>query len=243
MRTLLVSDIHSNLVALRAVLEDAQQRGGWDRIWNMGDIVGYGPEPSACLKRLLDEGAVSVAGNHDWASVGKVPLTDFNYVAAEANRWTSAQLKAEHRSYLESLPLTLRFDDFTLVHGSPRDPIWEYLTERADALANFALLTSAHAAIGHSHVALAFRLDPQTGECRRMTLKPGEAHVLGEGRWIINPGSVGQPRDGDARAAYALLEDDALTAHRVAYDIQATQTLMEALGLPSALAARLSFGR
>lgn len=245
MRVLLVADIHSNLTALQAVLADAQERGGFDAVWSMGDIVGYGPEPGACLDLLDQLGGISVAGNHDWACVGKVPLTEFNHIAAAANRWTARQLSKAHHNYLAGLPLTLRFGDFTLVHGSPRDPIWEYLTEREQAVENFAALTTSHAAIGHSHIALAFSLHAERNTLQRQRLTLGQTLPLRDGRWIINPGSVGQPRDGDPRAAYAVLDDAAgtVTAYRVAYDIAATQAKMHAAGLPEYLAQRLSAGR
>jgi diadenosine tetraphosphatase ApaH/serine/threonine PP2A family protein phosphatase len=245
MRALLVADIHSNRVAFHAVLEDARQRGGWDVVWSMGDIVGYGPEPGACIDLLGELGGVSVAGNHDWAVVEKVPLSEFNYLAAIANRWTAGQLSLAHRNYLTGLPLTLRFGDFTLVHGSPRDPIWEYLLDSEQALSNFAKLTTVHAAIGHSHVALAFRLEPEQGVVERLNLTDGQTLPLRDGRWIINPGSVGQPRDRDPRAAYAILDDAAgtVTAYRVAYDIAATQEKMAEAGLPTPLITRLSQGR
>ena len=245
MRVLLVADIHSNLTALQAVLADERQQGGFDAVWNMGDIVGYGPEPTACIDLLDQVGGISVAGNHDWASVGKVPLTDFNHIAAAANRWTARQLSKAHTNYLAGLPLTLQFGDFTLVHGSPRDPIWEYLIESEQAIENFAALATSHATIGHSHIALAFSLNTERNTLRRLRLTPGLTLPLRAGRWIINPGSVGQPRDGDPRAAYAVLDDAAgtVTAYRIAYDIAATQEKMRAVGLSEYLARRLSEGR
>ena len=245
MRVLLVSDIHSNLVAFRAVLEDARLRGGWDAVWHMGDIVGYGPEPSACLDLLGELGAVSVAGNHDWGVLERVPITEFNYAAALANRWTAQQLSPRQRRYLEELPLTLQFDEFTLVHGSPRDPIWEYLMEAPEAKASFEALTSRHGTMGHTHIPAAFWLEPESQVCYRLPLNPEQPLWLGSGRWLINPGSVGQPRDRDPRAAYALLDRETLsvTAHRVEYDIKATMDRTVAVGLPVYLAERLLEGR
>ncbi|MBI4497334.1 MAG: metallophosphoesterase family protein [Chloroflexi bacterium] len=245
MRALLVSDIHSNLEAFRSVLTDARARGGWDVVWCLGDIVGYGPDPGPCLDLVRDLGGISVAGNHDWAVVGKVPLSDFNPYAAAAIRWTVDQISPEQSRYLANLTTTIRCDPFTLAHGSPREPIWEYLLDPEDARDNFTLLLTLHGLVGHSHVALAFRQETVGTRPRRTALTSEEAVSLSTGRWIVNPGSVGQPRDGDPRAAYALYDDAArtITGYRVAYDIPAVLQKMAAAGLPTFLAQRLSVGR
>ena len=245
MRVLLISDVHANLVAFRAVIADAKQRGGWDAIWHMGDIVGYGPEPSACLDLLGEIGAVSVVGNHDLGVLEKVPLNQFNYAAAFANRWTAQQLSSTHRRYLEELPLTLELDEFTLVHGSPGDPVWEYLMEAPEAKASFELLASRHGTMGHTHIPAAFWLEADSHVCHRLPLSDGLSLWLGSGRWLINPGSVGQPRDRDPRAAYAILDLEAFraTAYRVEYDIKATIDRTVEVGLPIYLAERLLEGR
>ena len=240
MRTLVVSDIHSNLVALEAVLADARERGGFQRVWCLGDIVGYGPEPMACLERLWDLDAVAIVGNHDAGAVGTIGLDEFNPLAAQACEWTSHRLSAEARDYLRGLPTTVTNGAITLVHGAPRDPIWEYLVSYSQAQAAWESIESRALLVGHSHIP--FVCVEGEGMQRAM----GERRAtLAEGRLVANPGSVGQPRDGDSRAAYAVYDDadEALELRRTVYDIAATQRRMEELGLPGPLSARLSVGR
>ncbi len=268
MRIALIADIHSNLEALEAVLRDVERRGPVDAWWCLGDIVGYGPDPTACLRRVRELQALCIAGNHDWGAVGKVALTEFNRAAAEACRWNGERLGAEERSFLAELPLTvedgpatdpslrsgLPFDSlrvgspgqalFTLAHGSPRDPIWEYLLSPEQAQDCLALLRTPHGLVGHSHLPLWFGLPEGGGAVTYGSLSEEAPLRLSGGRFILNPGSVGQPRDGDPRAAYAIYESEAnaVTGYRVEYDIATVQAKVVAAGLPATLAQRLSMG-
>ena len=240
MRTLIVSDIHSNLDALDAALADAATNGGIDGVWCLGDIVGYGPEPMACLERLWDLDALAIMGNHDGGAVGLVSLETFNPVAASACRWTAGQLTEEGKRYLDGLPHTLTEGPFTLVHGTPQDPIWEYLVSYPQAQAAWNVIDTSALLVGHSH--LPFVCEDGLPLERRAV--HGQ-HVAIDGRRLaINPGSVGQPRDGDPRAAYAVYDDAAATLElrRVAYDVRATQGKMAEAGLPEPLISRLSVG-
>jgi diadenosine tetraphosphatase ApaH/serine/threonine PP2A family protein phosphatase len=242
MRYAILGDIHSNLTAFEAVLRDAGDRGGFDKIWCLGDVVGYGPDPHECIERLRQFEHVCVAGNHDWAAIGKMNTVEFNPVAARACHWTAQQLAAEDIDYLQNLPLSLCQDGFTLVHGSPREPIWEYLLSIESAQDNFAYFETAYCLVGHSHVPLIFEL---AGNRAAYRMFPEGANLkLGKKRLIINPGGVGQPRDGDPRASYALYDTEARTVYhyRVEYDIPATQKKMAERGLPMPLIMRLSVG-
>jgi len=243
MRYAILSDIHSNLAAFQAVLLDAGDRGGFDEIWCLGDVVGYGPDPVECIRLLRQYPHICIAGNHDWAAIDKVDTSDFNPDAAAAAHWTSGQLGPEEVEYLETLPLSLQRDDCTLVHGSPREPIWEYVLSVSTAAANFACFDTSFCLIGHSHVPMVFHLGLD-GVCRQGKL-PGELPLRQqEGRLIINCGGVGQPRDGDPRASYAILDTGPGIVHhfRVEYDIHATQRKMIGVGLPHRLIDRLSLG-
>ena len=244
MRYLVLSDIHSNLTAFEAVLQDAQKQGGFDRIWCLGDVVGYGPDPKECLALLREYDHVCVAGNHDWGSVEKIDISDFNPEARTACLWNGQQLSGEERKYLADLPLTLLGGAFTLVHGSPRDPIWEYLLEPWQALSSFHWFDTRYCLVGHSHVPGYFPLSADGGRCDYHML-PRELPLSGgEQRYIINPGGVGQPRDGDRRASYALYDDaQGLLVHRrVPYDISSVQQRMRKVGLPERLIIRLNYG-
>jgi diadenosine tetraphosphatase ApaH/serine/threonine PP2A family protein phosphatase len=243
MRYAILADIHSNLAALEAVISDADGRGGFDRIWCLGDVVGYGPDPHECIERLRQFEHVCIAGNHDWAAIGKMDTADFNPVAALAAHWTAQQLTAEDVDYLQKLPLSLCQENFTLVHGSPREPIWEYLLSTEAAQDNFTCFETPYCLVGHSHVSLIFELVSNKAVYRMFP--EGTNLKLGKKRIIINPGGVGQPRDGDPRASYALYDTEAQTVHhyRVEYNIPATQKKMEKRGLPRPLILRLSVGR
>ena len=244
MRYAILADIHSNLTAFEAVLGDIEERGGADQIWSLGDVVGYGPDPGECLGLLRKYEHLCVAGNHDWASVGSVGLEEFNPDAAAACRWTAGQLSVEQAEYLENLPLILRMGDFTLAHGSPREPIWEYLLSTHAAKVSFGWFQSRFCLVGHSHIPLLFEYDGDSGGCTMRELSTSEPLELGDRRLIINPGAVGQPRDGDPRAAYAIYDSDAglLWHYRVPYDVAETQQRMGRVGLPPALSARLLYG-
>jgi predicted phosphodiesterase len=266
MRCAIISDIHGNLDALEAVLADA---GPVDAIWCLGDLVGYGPEPNACVEVLRQQGALCVAGNHDWAAIGKMDTADFNPEASEAAVWTGAQLTPEHRAYLEGLPTQLtcgEAGEFTLVHGSPRDPVWEYLTHLSAARLSFAYFQTPYCLVGHTHVPLVFQHpwpDDRAGEFETLVPEPDQAIVLGPHRLIVNPGSVGQPRDGNPDAAYMIYESPpaggrtptgapagapggvqrgTLTLRRVTYPVASVQQKMRQAGLPSRLIMRLTYG-
>ncbi len=241
MRVAVVSDIHSNLTAFQAVAADF---GEVDEVWCLGDVVGYGPDPNECIALLREYPHLGVAGNHDWAAIGKVETDVFNVAAASAAAWTAQQLTDESRDYLLALPLEIDREGWRLVHGSPRDPIWEYVLEPARAEELFSLFPGRGCLIGHSHIPMIFvetpdgaeYLDPEYG---------GEPLDLEESRVIVNPGSVGQPRDDDPRASYALLDTTTglLEFRRVAYDVGAVQERMQAADLPTPLWRRLSYGR
>lgn len=241
MRYAILGDIHGNLSAFEAVLADIEAQGGAEEIWCLGDVVGYGPDPRGCIALLRQHEHVCVAGNHDWAAIGKVDIEDFNPEAARACLWTGEQLTEDDVTYLENLPLKLTRGDFTIVHGSPREPTWEYVVSTASARANFGYFDTTYCLVGHSHVPLVFELD---GEDCHVSELPAVL-ALGRNRLIVNPGGVGQPRDGDPRAAYAIYDEGqgVVYHYRVAYDIEATQRRMMEQGLPRFLVTRLSFGR
>ena len=242
MRVLIVSDIHSNIEALEAVLRHAERNGGFERIWCLGDMVGYGPDPSACLHRLREFEIVAVAGNHDFAAAGVIDAADFNGAAFTAIRWTANQIDDEDSSYLAGLPQVSMQPPFTLVHGSLRVPIAEYLTHPSQAVATLNLLTTDYCLVGHSHYPFICR--ENGGMPLFLPLPESQGVPLDAERCIINPGSVGQPRDRDVRASYAVFDEGALSVehHRVDYDRAATQAKMREAGLPQYLIDRLDLG-
>jgi diadenosine tetraphosphatase ApaH/serine/threonine PP2A family protein phosphatase len=243
MRCLILSDIHSNLEAFETVLDDA---GPTDQVWCLGDVVGYGPDPNACVELLRSLPHLCIAGNHDWATLGKLDLRDFNPDAREANLWNRQQLTPDNLAYLEDLPQTLIQGKFTLFHGSPRHPIWEYIIYASTAQINFAHFGTPFCFVGHTHTPVIFRLslDEDAATCEPLLPSLNGSLLLGPERLIINPGSVGQPRDGDPRASYAILDDETLTIeyHRVAYPIEKTQAKMMEHNLPLRLVLRLGYG-
>lgn len=243
MRILIVSDIHANLNALNSVLSDA---GHFDRIWCLGDIVGYGPDPNGCIETLRQYDLLCVAGNHDWAVLEKLDIDEFNSDARQAALWTRNQLTVNNLEWLDALPeeLPAQFGTYTIVHGSPRYPIWEYVLTPAIAFSNFDHFDTPVCFMGHTHVPVVFRHLVSERLIVAEPLVEGQALILGSERVMINPGSVGQPRDGDPRAAYALLDTETATffPFRVEYDIAATQEQMERAGLPPRLISRLSQG-
>jgi diadenosine tetraphosphatase ApaH/serine/threonine PP2A family protein phosphatase len=244
MRVVLVADVHSNLEALEAVLRHAEAAGPMDAVWAMGDLVGYGPDPHACLARLREFRLVAVAGNHDLAATGRIGIEAFNPFAAAAIRWTTRQLEEGDAAFLRGLQTVAVEGDFTLVHGSLRDPVWEYLVSADQALDQFAAQTTPYSLVGHTHLQLVFREAPDSvPEGQRFF--DGMTLSLDDGRFIANPGGVGQPRDGDPRSGYALLDTDQrlISFHRVEYDIAATQRKMVKAGLPQVLIERLARGR
>jgi diadenosine tetraphosphatase ApaH/serine/threonine PP2A family protein phosphatase len=244
MRIALISDIHSNLVALEAVLEVLP---AYDQLWCLGDTIGYGPRPNECLVHMRDRGTYVLTGNHDLACLGEVSLVDFNSLARTANEWNNRQLLPELRAYLQARPATLTIDqEATLAHASPRDPIWEYILDAETAYENMRFFTTPLCLVGHTHVPTIFALHEAEGRIEFSVAQHKQTVQLRPGsRYIFNPGSVGQPRDGDPRAAYAIWDTEAATLHfeRAGYDIATTQRQMRTAGLPAMLAERLSYGR
>ncbi len=258
MRYGLVSDIHSNLAALQSTLHAIEAQGPLDGLLCMGDIVGYGPQPNEVIQLLRQYPLFSIIGNHDLAVLDKLPLADFNRDAIDANVWTRYQLDFENIEWLEKLEPMVKFDErVTLAHGSPSEPIWEYLTTPFAAARNFLAFETQICFVGHTHLPRFFRLkedeklrmfgDGEMLESFKAEMRvpePGEVYELGQSRVIINPGSVGQPRDGDKRAAFAIYDDDEMTVAfgRAPYDINVTQQLMREAQLPARLAMRLDYG-
>lgn len=244
MRFLIVSDIHGNLAALDAVLQAAPE---YDQIWCLGDIVGYGPDPHECIGRLSALPLAAVAGNHDVVVSDHSRLSDFNPDAREAARWTCSQVSRGDVDFLARLPERIVQGSFTLVHGSPRLPVWEYILQPSVARANLPYFETSFCLTGHTHVPIiwAFTEEQDETRCRTLVLAPGEPLSLTDAtRMIINPGSVGQPRDGNPLAAYATLDTDSqtLSFHRQAYDVEETQRKMGEHHLPVRLIARLGYG-
>jgi len=244
MRYAVLSDIHGNLTAFQAVLQDIEAKGGVQCIWCLGDIVGYGPDPKECIELLRQYDHLCVAGNHDWGAIAKIDIDDFNPEAAAACCWTGRQLDRQEVDYLANLPLMVSEGDFTLVHGSPREPIWEYLVSTYIAKVSFDYFMTKFCLVGHSHVPIFFEYPASGGECLLHELMPDATINLSVNRLIINPGGLGQPRDGDPRASYAIYDSDSnvIWHYRVPYDVTITQQRMKEYGLPHRLAARLSYG-
>ena len=242
MRVAVVSDIHSNLHALEAVLA-AVDADAPDELWCLGDLVGYGPRPNECCDAVEARAAVCLAGNHDLAVRGDIELFEFSGEAAAAARWTRDVLTETARAFLSRLEPTGAAAGVALFHGSARDPVWEYVLSDDVAEATLDLAGTPLVLVGHSHAALlAVERD---GAIAGGLAEAGTELDLRAGRALLNPGSVGQPRDGDPRAAYLLLDLDAqrATFRRVEYDIERTQAEIHALGLPELLAARLAVGQ
>lgn len=239
MRIAVLSDIHANLPALEAVLAALEP---YDAIWQLGDVVGYGPQPNEVVARLAGENALGVRGNHDSAALGELPTDTFNDDARSAVEWTAGQIDAATRSWLAALPRRAEQEEFTLVHGSPRDPTWEYVTSAGVARANMSAFETRHCLVGHTHVPLVFRQSDSSLEVVRTPA--GATLTLNDRRAILNPGSVGQPRDGDPRACALVLDTEAqlLEWRRVEYPFEKVQKLMVQQGLPPRLVARLALG-
>jgi predicted phosphodiesterase len=242
MRVAVVSDIHGNLHALEAVLA-ALETERPDELWCLGDLVGYGARPNECCSAIEARASFGLAGNHDLAVRGTIDLAEFSGDAGTAAAWTRTVLSDEARAYLDRLEPQGKRADVALFHASARDPVWEYVLSDEAALATLELTEEPVVLVGHSHVALHIAYD---GYILEGGLSPeGTELDLSGGRWLLNPGSVGQPRDSDPRAAYLLLDLDALTAsfRRAEYDVERTQQEILAAGLPELLAARLSAGQ
>ena len=242
-----MSDVHANLAALEAAIRDAESGGPIDAVWSLGDCVGYGPQPAECIARLRGHAASMVAGNHERAATGAIGTEDFNPDAAAAAEWTKARLSTEDKEFLDAMPEVEHRDSFTLVHGTLRWPIWEYLYSPEAAIGHLALQETPFGLVGHTHVPMLVVEDRTSFDgCQLFRLADGEKVDLDPNmRIVLNPGSVGQPRDGDPRASYAVYDAEAMTInlHRVEYEIDATQKLMAEAGLPRWLIERLSTGR
>ncbi len=243
MRVAIVSDIHGNRHAFEAVL-DAIEASECQEMWCLGDLVGYGAEPDACVELARRYAAICLAGNHDLGVRGAIPLEEFSRGAALAARWTQGVIAPETREYLDKLEPANVEEEVGLFHASPRDPIWEYVLSPLQAELCLDAQTHRVCLIGHSHVALSFSRvngESATGQTRG----PDEQLDLTEGEWLINPGSVGQPRDGDPRAGWLELDLTAWEAvyRRTDYDIAGAAAAIRAARLPDSLAERLAFGQ
>jgi diadenosine tetraphosphatase ApaH/serine/threonine PP2A family protein phosphatase len=240
-RVAVISDVHGNRHALEAVLADVE-RAQPDELWCLGDLVGYGPRPNPCCAAVERRAAFCLSGNHDLGVLGEIDLEEFAGDAVAAARWTRGVLADGSRAFLQSLRPQGERDGVELFHASPRDPVWEYVLSPEVARVAFDLTRSPLVLVGHSHVPLAIALEDDVLDGG--LAEGGTETALGPGRRLLNPGSVGQPRDGDPRAAWLLLDREAGTAsfRRVEYDVARTQEEMRERGLPDALAERLAHG-
>ncbi len=243
MKVAVISDIHANRHAFEATLE-AVAASDAAELWCLGDLVGYGAEPDACVELAKEHTAVCLAGNHDLAVTGEIPLDEFSRGASLAAQWTRDVIEPQNLEFLEGLSPQGREGELGLYHASPRDPVWEYVLSALLAELCLDAMPSRIGLIGHSHVALSFVRppgEPTTGEARR----DGERLDLAEGEWLLNPGSVGQPRDGDPRAGWLMLDLDGMDAsfHRSDYDIAGAAAAIRAARLPDSLAERLEYGQ
>ena len=243
MRVAVISDVHGNRHALETVLESISDRGCTE-LWSLGDLVGYGADPDACVDLIRAHAQVSLAGNHDLGVSGAIALKQFSTGAALAARWTQGAIRPDTLAYLQSLESARTLASVALYHASPRDPVWEYVLSAPQADLCLDVADRRVALVGHSHVALYFARLP--GAAATGGTRSDDEHLdLGDGAWIVNPGSVGQPRDGDPRAAWLELDLSAWTAsyHRVDYDIAGAAGAIRAAGLPESLAERLQYGQ
>jgi predicted phosphodiesterase len=241
MRVLVISDIHANLTALEAVLKEAD---GVDATWCLGDIVGYGPDPNQCIARIRGlPNLVCLLGNHDAAALGKIDVDAFNAEARVSVQWMQSELSEESQAFLKDLPEKITLENITLTHGSPRNPVWEYILDLRIAQINFSFFDTPFCFIGHTHLPVIYRMVSDYAAVRMMVPAPGETVVL-KPRGLLNPGSVGQPRDRDARAAYAIFDTKTSSweYHRVAYDVASVQKRIYDANLPPRHAIRLAEG-
>lgn len=241
MRALILSDIHANLNALQAVLKDA---GQVDAVWCLGDVIGYGPDPNECISLLRDQpNVVSLLGNHDAASLGRISLDTFNQEARDAIYWTRTSLRVENSVWLTMLSESGVMENVTLAHGSPRNPLWEYLLDPVTAGVNFEFFETDVCFVGHTHLPIVFTYTGENRPARWNIPLPDQPLAL-KPRLIINPGSVGQPRDHDPRASYGILDTKANTwlPKRVVYEFKSVQSRILEYGLPDRHAVRLAEG-
>jgi diadenosine tetraphosphatase ApaH/serine/threonine PP2A family protein phosphatase len=246
LRAAVLSDIHANRQALEAVLA-AVDEAGIDEIWCLGDMVGYGADPDACTALVRERASLSLVGNHDLALLGALDISTFSEAAAAAVEWTRENVSEDTLDFLRSLEPAASRAGVGLFHASPRDPVWEYVLSTDQAEAGLDAQEERVGLIGHSHISLFFVR--ATGEAHRHAqgaqAMAGTEIELGEGEWLLNPGSVGQPRDGDPRAAWLELDTERWLAlyHRLPYDIEGAAAAIREAGLPDVLAERLETGR
>jgi diadenosine tetraphosphatase ApaH/serine/threonine PP2A family protein phosphatase len=241
MRILIISDIHANFTALNAVLDHV---GTIDAAWCLGDLVGYGPDPNECIQRVRElPNLICILGNHDAAALDQIDSATFNPEARQALQWTQNALTEESLTFLKRLPERVDTPQVTLVHGSPRQPVWEYLLDTFNATRCFEYFDTPYCFVGHTHLPIIFHLQNPHNMALLQVPEPDSCPTL-QPRSIINPGSVGQPRDRDPRAAFAIYDSDnqRWEYQRVAYDISAVQSRMLALGLPDRHIQRLAAG-
>jgi diadenosine tetraphosphatase ApaH/serine/threonine PP2A family protein phosphatase len=245
MRVLVISDIHANITAMEAVLTAAGTAGiDYDFVWCLGDIVGYGPDPNECIELLCGLPHKSLAGNHDWAVIGKGENHAFNTFAQHSIVWTQSVLTSEHEAYLKTLLVTGVQGDFTLAHASPRDPLSEYIIGLPTANQNFLSFQTPHCLVGHTHTCFIYRKIGNGTHCEAVNPVYGVPISLVGARYLLNPGSVGQPRDDDPRAAYAILDTELQSweFRRVSYDVLSVQRRMLKIEMPAILIQRLEKG-
>jgi predicted phosphodiesterase len=238
-----ISDIHANRHALEAVLSEIDE-GGVDEIWCLGDAVGYGAHPAECLTLLEERCSVFLVGNHDLAAVGEIDIATFSPGAARAALWTREHLGQAELDLMRSLSPSASRGEIGFYHASPRDPVWEYVIETERAEENLNEQKERIALIGHSHIALYFTRIEEMARTTSVLASHGAQIEMTRGQWLVNPGSVGQPRDGDPRAAWLSLDTETLKAeyHRVEYPIEEAAEAIREAGLPSHLADRLFQG-
>lgn len=242
MRILVISDIHANYTAFEAVLKHAKDE--WDYVWCLGDVVGYGPSPNECVDQLRELPHLCLAGNHDWAALDRLDIRTFNPDARRAVDWTRETLTEENTRWLEALPTTFVIGNYTLVHASPREPIWEYILEPLVAALNFPHFETSYCLVGHTHQPVIYKLKDEEGDTDLQKPDYFNPIQMNGSRLIVNPGSIGQPRDADPRAAYAILdfEKNVFEHRRIEYDIAKTQQKMRDFNMPDRLIARLEHG-
>ena len=239
-----ISDIHANLPAFEAVLADIDS-AGVEEIWFLGDVVGYGAQPSECLRLMDERCSISLLGNHDLAALGEIDISTFSPGAARSALWTRENLPGEDLALLREIgQASGSREGFGLYHASPRDPVWEYVVDSEQAAENLDFQPERTALIGHSHIALYFNRTAESSGTSSVLGSDGSSIDLSEGEWLVNPGSVGQPRDGDPRAAWLELDTTELKAtfHRVDYPIDVAADSIREAGLPDHLADRLYQG-
>lgn len=242
MRILVISDIHANYTAFEAVLEHCQ--GEWDFVWCLGDVVGYGPDPNECVERLKELPQLCLAGNHDWAALNRLDARTFNPDARRAVEWTQETLTDENTRWLEALPVTFVIGEYTLVHASPREPIWEYILEPSIAALNFPHFETPYCFVGHTHQPVIYTITDESGDAASALPEYNAPRTLNGQRQIINPGSIGQPRDQNPDAAYGILNmtTGVFEHRRIPYNVKAVQRRMLDFNMPERLITRLEHG-